>query len=401
MDFGQLLVGKTDTIIENWVEAVRQDRQIESADNLSRRAIEDHLSQVLAAMATVLSQSQQSEIQPVVKASLYHGVLRAEQGFEPTEIAREYRILRQVVFSTLEGELLKGKPAELLRAVRLIDTTVDEAISQCFKSYVDERLRELEHLQSQLKLTNQELTRLVRTGQDNLTHLAHELKNPLTSIIGYSDMFLRSSRQHPEVKDTFANLEHIERVLRNGRHLLRLINDSLEVSRCEAGEMKLQPTPTHVQSLIDNVMEMLEPLARMKELQMVVDCDRAPETVLTDSLRLQQIVTNIVSNAIRYTETGTVEVNCQVLADDKWEISVSDTGRGIAPEDQARIFEPFFRVNSNTQPRLPDSTGLGLAIVSRLVKLLQGEIKLTSQVGVSSTFTVIFPLEIKTTASNG
>ena len=398
MDFGQLLVDKTDIIIEDWVEAVRQDRQIESAEHLPRTAIEDHISQVLASMATVLSQYQQSEIQPIVKASLYHGVLRAEQGFEPTEIAREYRILRQVIFSTLEAELLKGKPAELLRAVRLIDTTVDEAISQCFKSYVDERLRELEHLQSQLKLTNQELTRLVRTSQDNLSHLAHELKNPLTSIIGYSDMFLRSSRQHPEVKDTFANLGHIERVLRNGRHLLRLINDTLEVSRCEAGEMKLKPTPTQVQPLLDHVMEMLEPLARMKELQMVVDCDRAPKQVLTDSLRLQQIVTNIVSNAIRYTEAGTVQVKCQVLDDDKWEISVSDTGRGIAPEDQARIFEPFFRVSSNNQPNLPDSTGLGLAIVSRLVKLLQGEIKLTSQVGVSSTFTIIFPLEVKTTA---
>jgi hypothetical protein len=396
MDFSQLLLDKTDPILKNWVEAVRQDRQIESADNLPHTAIENHLSHVLAAMATVLSESQNSEIQPIVQASLHHGVLRAEQGFEPTEIAREYSLLRQVIFSTLEPDLLQSSATEVMRALRLIDAVVDEAISQCFKSYVDERLGELEQLQSQLKLTNQELTRLVRANQDNFSHLAHELKTPLTSIIGYSDLFLRRQKQNTEVKDTFTNLEHIERVLRNGRQLLRLINDSLEVSRYEAGEMKLQAVPTDVRSLIKNVIEVLEPLARAKELKMVVECDRAPDQVLTDSLRLQQIVTNLASNAIRYTDCGSVKVTCQLLADDKWAIAVSDTGVGIAPEDQAIIFDPFVQAVSPNKPHLPDSTGLGLAIVSRLVKLLQGKIELVSQVGVGSTFTVILPLAVKT-----
>lgn len=396
MDFSQLLLDKTDTILKNWVDCVRQDRQIESADNLPHTAIENHLSHVLKAMATVLSQFQDSEIQPIVKASLHHGVLRAEQGFEPTEIAREYSLLRQTIFSTLEPSLLQGSPVEVFRAFRLIDAVVDEAIAQCFKSYVDERLGELQQLQSQLTLNNQELTRLVRANQENLSHLAHELKNPLTSIIGYSDLFLRQQQKSTEVKDSFTNLEHIERVLRSGRQTLRLINDALEISRYEAGQMKLQPAPTDVRSLINDVVEMLESLARAKDLKMVVELGSAPDRVLTDSLRLQQIVTNLVSNAIRYTESGTVKVTCRVLADERWAIAVSDTGIGIAPEDQARIFEPYVRADS-MKPRLPDSTGLGLAIVSQLVTLLQGKIELVSQVGVGSTFTVILPLEVKTT----
>ncbi len=396
MDFSQLLLDRTDTILKNWVEFVRQDRQIESADNLPHTAIENHLSHVLKAMATVLSQFQDSEFQPIVKASLHHGVLRAEQGFEPTEIAREYSLLRQVIFSTLEPALLQGSPAELFQAFRLIDAVVDEAIAQCFKSYVDERLGELQQLQTQLTLNNQELTRLVRANQENLSHLAHELKNPLTSIIGYSDLFLRQQQKSTEVKDSFTNLEHIERVLRSGRQTLRLINDALEISRYEAGQMKLQPAPTDVRSLINDVVEMLESLARAKDLKMVVELRSAPDQVLTDSLRLQQVVTNLVSNAIRYTESGTVKVTCRVLADERWAIAVSDTGVGIAPEDQARIFEPYVRADS-MKPHLPDSTGLGLAIVSQLVTLLQGKIELVSQVGVGSTFTVILPLEVKTT----
>ncbi|HEY9301678.1 MAG TPA: HAMP domain-containing sensor histidine kinase, partial [Phormidium sp.] len=295
-------------------------------------------------------------------------------------------------------DLLDSTVREVIRVYDVINATIDEAIAQCFKSYVEERLRELQQLQSQAELTNQELTRLVKENQENVSQLAHELKNPLNSIIGYSELILRSSRRTPEVQDSVPHLEHIERVVRNGRQLLRLINDTLEISRYEAGKMKLNPEPTDVRSLIDDVFKMLEPLAAAKDLQLVVNCEQAPEKVLTDPLRLQQIVTNLLSNAIRYTPSGTVQLTCQMPSDNQWSIAVRDTGVGIALEDQSRIFDPFFRAgNSDTQ--VPDSTGLGLAIVSQLVKLMQGEIELVSQVGVGSTFTVILPLQVKTPAS--
>jgi signal transduction histidine kinase len=394
LDFSQVLLDNTDTIIENWVEAVRGDSLIQSANALPYKAIRDSVPRVLQAMTTMLSPSQDNDVETLVEASLEHGVLRAEQGFDAAEIAREYRLLRQVTFSTLEANLLDGSPKEVIRVFRLIDAVVDEAIARCFKSYTSERLRELEQLQSQLTLNNQELTRLIRANQDNLSHLAHELKTPLTSIIGYSDLFLRTSRQNTQVKDTFANLEHVERVLGSGRQLLRLLNDALEISRYEAGQMQLQPALIDVRYLINDVIEMLEPLARAKELQMLVKSDRAPNQVLTDSLRLQQIVTNLVSNAIRYTKSGIVEVTCFMDADNQWAIAVTDTGIGIALEDQPHIFDPYFRVGAS-DTYLPDSTGLGLAIVSRLVNLLQGKIELVSQLGVGSTFTVILPLKVK------
>ena len=396
INFSQLLVEKRDKIIEEWVTAVRKDSCIESADELPRPAIENHLAQVLSAMATVLSHVQESEIQPIVKASLHHGVLRATQGFDPAEVAREYRLLREVIFAVLEASLLAGTAAEGIRTVRLIDAVIDEAIAQCFTSYVEERLRELQHLQHQLTRTNQELTRLVRANQDNLSVLAHELKTPLNSIIGYSELFLRHQGRSSQAKDNLPKLEHIERVLRNGRQLLRLVNDTLELSRADGGKMQLRLLSTDVRSLIKSVIEVLEPLALSKELQLVVDCSLAPDRILTDPLRLQQIVTNLVSNAIRYTQQGSIRLTCQILNENQWALIVSDTGQGIAPEDQVRIFEPFFRVGSSEQSYLPESTGLGLAIVSRLVKLLQGKIELVSQLGLGSTFTVIFPLEIKT-----
>ena len=407
MDFSKVLAEKTDTILDIWIAAVRKDKQIESADDLSYTAIKDHIPDVLKAMVTVLSKHQDNDLQSIVIASFEHGSIRAEQGFAPAEIAREYHLLRTVIFDAIQVDLLDGTPVEIIRSMRLIDAIIDEAIARCFKSYVDERLRELQQLQLSLTFHNEELTRLVSASQEYLSQLAHELKQPLTSIIGYSDLFLRQQRQKTQVKDTSTNLEHIERVLRNGKQLLHLINDVLELSRYDIGQIKVQLAPTDVHELINHVCEMLEPLAAGKNLKIVVDCDRlsatryakssaqgesAPEKLVTDSFKFQQIVTNLISNAIRYTESGTIIIMCQVLENQRWAIAVSDTGIGIAPENQTQIFEPYFRVSSSDRPYLPESTGLGLAIVSRLVKLLQGQINLVSEVGVGSTFTVVLPL---------
>ncbi|MFN6566862.1 ATPase [Nostoc minutum NIES-26] len=393
MDFSQTLIEKSDAIIDRWVEAVYQDQQIEATKELTFKAVKDSLPRVLKALATVLSESEKSDLQTVVDASLEHGTLRAEQGFEPAEIAREYRLLRFVIFSFLEEDLIQASSVELLRAVRVIDTVIDEAIARCFNSYTYGRLQELKQLQNQLRLTNQELTRLVRASKDSLSHLAHELKTPLTSIIGYADLFLRQHRQQPEVQDSYSNIESIERVLKSGRLLLRLINDTLEISRYDAGTMKLQPTLSGVPELINSIVEIIEPLARAKELSLVVDCDRAPEQVITDPLRVQQIITNLLSNAIRYTEYGTVRLECWKESQQQWAISVMDTGIGISPDAQKQIFNPYFRAVNDPQVQGSDGTGLGLAIVSRLVELMHGEIKVVSQQGKGSTFTVILPLE--------
>jgi len=394
MDFSQLLNHKADIITEQWVTAVERDRKIPTTDSLSLTAIRNHIPHVLEALATVLSQSEENDVDTIAKASLRHGMQRAEQGFEPTEIAREYHLLRSTILSNLREDLLRGTAEEVLRAVSLINAVVDAALAECFGSYVNQRLQELERLQHQMILTNQELNRLVNASQENLSHLAHELKTPLTSIIGYSELFLRQQRQ-TQVKDSMQNLEHVERVLRNGRQLLRLINDSLELSRCEAGQLQLQLVRVDVRSVLQSAMEMIQPLAVSRGLELKVVCENAPNQILIDPLRLQQILTNLGSNAIRYTEAGCVMIVCQTLSDRQWLLAVSDTGVGISPEDQARIFEPYFRVAASGQALTPDSTGLGLAIVVQLVKLLQGEISLESELGVGSTFTVTLPMEVR------
>jgi signal transduction histidine kinase len=390
-DISQRLTQKADGIVEQWVKAVSQDRRIQSTEHLSPTAVRDHIPIVLRALSTVLSHTEESDVEALAKASLEHGALRAAQGFDPTEIAREYHLLRSTIVSALQEDLIGDSVTNVIRAFLLIDAVIDEAIAQCFKSYVRERLQQLEQLQTQLTLTNQELTRLVSVNQDNLSYLAHELKTPLNSIIGYSELVLRQQKKSP-VEDNVPTLDHIERVLRNGRQLLHLINNALELSRYESGQMQLNLTWVNVRSLTDSVLEVIQPLADAQNLQLILNVP-APLQVLTDAMRLQQILTNLLSNAVRYTEKGTITITYQ-RHDRHWSIAVSDTGVGIPFEDQTRIFEPYVRVVSTDHSHLSGSTGLGLAIVARLVKLLQGEITLTSEVGVGSTFIVSLPISV-------
>src|ERR687886_2764670 len=393
LNISQILAEKADSIIEKWIEEVRQDRRIESTINLSDTALGDSLPKLLKSLAGVLEHSQKN-FKKIADGSLEHGRLRAQQGYEADEIAQEYSLLRRTIFAVLAPHCLKGSPEEIILLFSKINTVLDEAISVCYKSYVQERFNELEQIQSQLTLTNQELNRLVESSKDNLSYLAHELKTPLTAVSGYSELLQRLQRDKLNAESDSLSLRSIERVLQGGRHLLRIVNDSLELSRYEADKIKLNLEWHDVRSIIATVSEMLEPLAQAKGLQLKTDCELAPDQVFTDSFRLQQILTNLLSNAIRYTDVGSIHVICQSLPSEQWSVCVTDTGIGIAPEDRESIFQPFSQAFFNQGRHQPESTGLGLAIVSRLVQLLQGEIQVVSELGIGSTFSVTLPIAI-------
>ncbi|MBE9102165.1 sensor histidine kinase [filamentous cyanobacterium LEGE 07170] len=391
MDFSTIFRQKRDAIIERWIESVFDAQQIDATNQLTFEAVRNSLPKVLDSLAVMLAGDRTDKFKAVDEASIEHGIIRADQGFEPAEIAREYRLLRTVIFSALEEDLVQSSPRDLLWAIRLIDTVVDEAIAQCFDSYTQSRIEELEQLQTQLQLTNQELTRLIRASQENMSKLTHELKTPLTSIIGYADFFIRQ-QQKPDTKDTELQLESIKRVLRNGRFLLRLINDTAQLQQGD-GHIKLNMELIDPKVLVRSVREIVEPLARTKGLDLRVDCDRAPQQVQTDALRLQQILTNLLSNAIRYTEKGFVELAVETHQDHRWSLVISDSGIGIDQSAQDRIFEPYFQVCRSSTSDAEQGTGLGLAVVAQLVELMQGKILVTSKLDHGSTFTVTFPIE--------
>ncbi len=395
-DLGKALLGKVDEIIDIWIEEVRRDMKIDSNKGMTYEAVHNGLPLVLASVATLLTTAFADEETELNEEATEHGAVRAEQGFDIAELVREYRTLNRVLITALEPDLMTGTVSEVIKALRKIDEVIDRVVLLSIESYVSHRLGLLEKMHGQLLLTNQELTRLVQIQRDNVSHLAHELKNPLNSIIGFSSVLLRKQRQVlTDSPPKSIEMRQVERILNNGQQLLRLINNTLEVSRYESEQLALKVEPVHAPMLIKTVAESFESVARDRQIALKMDCDRAPNEVTTDSLRLQQILTNLVSNAIRYTDEGEVSISCYSVDEESWAIAVCDTGKGIPLDLQPKIFEPYFRVGDKND-YAPESSGLGLTIVNKLVQLLQGRIELTSEVDSGSTFLVILPLALET-----
>ena len=398
-DLGKALLDKLDDIIGIWVKAVRADLDIESNKGLTYEAVHNGLPDVLESVATLLTNAFTDENEELREDALEHGSVRATQGFDLSEIVREYRILRNVLLLALEPELTTGSASDVLKAVREIDNVLDDVVLRTLESYMAHRFSVLEQMHSQLLLTNHELTRLVQTQKDNVSHLAHELKNPLNSIIGFSSLLLqKQQKQLTTDVEVPMEMQQMERILANGRQLLRLINNTLEVSRQEAEQMTLTVETVQVVELITTVVDALSPSIEDREIELTTVCEGAPPQVNTDSLRLQQILTNLVSNAIRYTEKGQITVTSYVVDDGiesgRWAIAVSDTGVGISEAARSKVFEPYFQA-ADDDDRAINSSGLGLTIVNKLVRLLQGEIQLESVLGEGSTFTVTLPIYLE------
>ena len=386
------LIDNIDRITDDWITAIIEDELIDSSSKLKFSSIKDHIPALLKAAFQAFVGNKSIKIDNSEEhQGKKHGFSRAIQDFNIEEIAREYYLLKQILFERLEPYLLTSSPQEIIEAIATLNQVIDRIMANSFQSYTRRRLNQFENLHAQLLLTNQELNRLVEAHKDNLSYLTHEIKNPLTSIIGYSDLFLRQQQIKP-IENTINNLSHIEQVLTQGRKMLRLVNDTVEISSYSRGKIRLTPRAVDVCQLLDSVAISLKSEIEAKDLQLVASCTPEPLEIKTDSLRLQQIISNLVSNAIRYTEEGTITVFCEQVSSDRFKIVVSDTGIGISEADCQRIFDPYFRVTRTDRCIVPEGLGLGLAIVAQLVQLLDGKIQLKSKINEGSTFTVILPI---------
>ena len=224
-DIGKILLAKNDTIIESWIESIRDDADVKSSKNMAHNSVRNSIPPVIKAIATLFSDSLANRPDKLKDNSLEHGIVRAEQGYNVAEIVREYALLRKIIFAVLKPDLLAGTGAEILHNVELIDGVIDQVVSLSLESYIEMRLKELKQLQSQLIFTNQELTRLAADQKEDLSHLAHEIKNPLNSIMGFSTLLLQQQQQLGQGKDSSLSLKLTENVIKNSKQLLRLIND--------------------------------------------------------------------------------------------------------------------------------------------------------------------------------
>jgi signal transduction histidine kinase/CheY-like chemotaxis protein len=302
----------------------------------------------------------------------------------------------------LRREELEQQNAELIEA----NTQMTDAVRrfESLTSRLEEGVQKLkdraeaaEHARSDLEHRNRGLVeqnrRLVLDSQTRasfLANMSHELRTPMNAIIGFTsllteDRALQLSDRHRR---------SLERVSRNARDLLELINNVLDFSKIEAGRMDVYSEPADLRSLIERALAIVEPLKDGRPLSLRLEIEDGLPTLRTDRTKLQQVLINLLSNAIKFTEQGEVKVRAERASGQRVRIAVSDTGIGISEIDLPKIFEEFRQVGAHNRGAR-SGTGLGLAITRKLVDMLGGNITVSSKLGEGSVFALLLPVEIE------
>jgi signal transduction histidine kinase len=231
---------------------------------------------------------------------------------------------------------------------------------------------------------NVQLTSVNRQQSDFIANVSHELRTPLAGILGYTELLLQGADGELGVEQR----RDVEAVEASGQLLLSLVNDILDESQIEGGMMALRSSCVNIKSSVESVLATVRTLADKKELYLHVDVPDGAEA-LGDEGRLKQILTNLVGNAIKFTDTGGVTINCLPWAG-FWRVSVSDTGIGLPEDSREVVFQRFKQLDSSITRRA-GGTGLGLAIAKGLVIMQGGEIGVYSTLGLGSTFWFTIP----------
>jgi len=263
------------------------------------------------------------------------------------------------------------------KEVALLRTFADQAVIAIQNSRL---FREIQEKSAQLEVAN-------KHKSDFLANMSHELRTPLNAIIGFSEVL--SERMFGELNEKQA--DYLKDIHESGKHLLSLINDILDLSKIEAGRMDLEISTFDLPSALSNAMTLVRERAQRHGIELKLEVDKHLGSFQADERKFKQIVLNLLSNAVKFTpDGGRVSVSAKKNTT-QVEIAVKDTGIGIAPEDQAAVFEEFKQVGRDYTKKA-EGTGLGLTLTKRFVELHGGEIRLESAPGKGSTFTVTLPL---------
>ena len=284
----------------------------------------------------------------------------------------------------------------LIAPVKQIEAHLDRVAGGDFTPRVEVANRdELGALAANVNRTTEELGRVYqqlesfsRNKSQFLASMSHELRTPLNAIIGLTEMMVTNAARFGTEKAQ----EPLQRVNRAGTHLLGLINQVLDLSKIEAGKLELNPQTVQLAPLIEEVIGTARQLAEQNKNRLVVEAQENLGSITVDPMRLRQVLLNLLSNACKFTKEGEVKLRARRVG--RWprliELSVSDTGIGMTPEQQAKLFEEFTQADATTAQRF-GGTGLGLAIARKLARMMGGDVTVTSEPGKGSAFTVRLP----------
>jgi hypothetical protein len=364
------LASKKEQIVSHWLSAIQHNRSIPSTEETPEPQLIDHVPKLLDGIVDLL-RSSPKETMPaeMVEDAREHAVHRFKQGYELDEMLRELGEFRSVLI--LHTGAFGEEDSQLVgiaqsKAARRIHRFLDES----------GRISTVRFVQEQKTL----LTKANDARLHLLRGVSHELGNALNGV-SWAAVTLTGADP--------TQLKEAQKAIQRGVQFMKEMIDDLQTLAClDSGEERLKPAPFAPLAVAQDITSIYGKMAADKGLQFIFEVDPSLPEVVSDEARVKQVAVNLVSNAVKYTASGEVRVKFGTVDAERWAITVSDTGVGIAADHQQKIFDEFFRVDATSSA---EGMGLGLAIATRLVRLLGGETRIESKVGRGSCFEVVLP----------
>src|SRR6202048_3748285 len=380
-----------------WMNAALEDAGVEHSKGLTYAQLVDHLPHIFEEVCRVLeAQDLEPEEHAIARDARESAYWRTAQGYLIDELVRESDLFRQMLTQAVRNfaDVIQGfTRIEEGRALHLIDEALSFVMQTSVRQAVHEHERKIQDYADMLQRANDELVRkqqllseTIESRQQVTRRVVHDLRNFLNAFTTALEVLRRTPS---------ANGRALALAERQASDMKTLIDELLEYSVVLSGHNTFAVEEFALRELYDEVVSVYRAAAEAKGLRLDSEFDAHLGATSSNRLKTKQIAVNLLSNALKYTQSGAIGLTMTALGADHWRLTVTDTGIGISPSDQARVFKEFERAaGSDTQ-----GVGLGLAIVKELVRSLGGEIRLESRKGVGSVFEVRLPLQVSLMAA--